>query len=117
MIRHTVFLAGAMLMLAPAVQAHAFLDHALPPVGGTIEVAPPEIDLFFTEAVVARFCSVAVLGRDGAVAGERLRNGNDQKELILDLPKLAPGDYTVIWHAVSVDTHRTEGRFHFTLAP
>jgi methionine-rich copper-binding protein CopC len=33
------------------------------------------------------------------------------------LPKLAPGLYTVIWHIASVDTHRTEGRFQFTIRP
>jgi methionine-rich copper-binding protein CopC len=30
---------------------------------------------------------------------------------------LKPGVYTVHWHAVSVDTHRTQGSFQFTVRP
>ena len=30
---------------------------------------------------------------------------------------LKPGGYTVEWHAVSVDTHRTSGAYRFTVAP
>jgi len=43
--------------------------------------------------------------------------GNDGKDLAVGLNKLAPGKYTVIWHVTSVDTHKTEGRFDFTVAP
>ncbi|MGA3399614.1 MAG: copper resistance protein CopC [Acetobacteraceae bacterium] len=31
--------------------------------------------------------------------------------------KLPAGQYTVIWHVTSVDTHKTEGRFTFSVAP
>jgi methionine-rich copper-binding protein CopC len=30
--------------------------------------------------------------------------------------KLAAGTYTVIWHVTSVDTHKTQGKFQFTVA-
>jgi copper resistance protein C len=32
------------------------------------------------------------------------------------LPKLPPGTYTVNWHVTSVDTHKTEGNYTFTVA-
>jgi copper resistance protein C len=42
----------------------------------------------------------------------------DQKVLIVPIAKaLAAGDYTVRWHAVSVDTHHTQGTFSFTVKP
>ena len=31
------------------------------------------------------------------------------------LPSLAPGEYTVHWAVVSVDTHPTEGHFTFSV--
>jgi methionine-rich copper-binding protein CopC len=31
------------------------------------------------------------------------------------LPKLPPGVYTVNWVAVSVDTHRSQGEYKFTV--
>jgi methionine-rich copper-binding protein CopC len=33
------------------------------------------------------------------------------------LKALRPGTYRVSWHAVSIDTHRTEGAFTFTVKP
>jgi hypothetical protein len=33
------------------------------------------------------------------------------------LKPLKPGIYHVRWHALSIDTHRTEGAFAFTVAP
>ena len=29
--------------------------------------------------------------------------------------RLAPGSYSVTWHALSVDTHKTQGSFGFTV--
>jgi methionine-rich copper-binding protein CopC len=41
----------------------------------------------------------------------------EQRKLSVSLPKLPPGKYTVTWHVTSVDTHKTEGQFHFTVGP
>jgi methionine-rich copper-binding protein CopC len=104
---------------APPAWAHAFLEKASPPVGSEIPVTPPELTLRFTEPVELSFCTVALLnsaGGDVAVAQPRLAPGNPQA-LVVGLPKLAPGVYTVVWHVTSVDTHQTSGRFSFTIAP
>ena len=42
--------------------------------------------------------------------------GNDRR-LVIDLPKLSAGTYTVIWHVTSVDTHKTEDSFTFHVGP
>lgn len=39
----------------------------------------------------------------------------DGKRLAVSLGALPPGTYNVVWHATSVDTHKTEGSF--TVAP
>ena len=42
----------------------------------------------------------------------------DKSVLIVKVGKtLPPGLYTVTWHAVSVDTHHTQGDFQFTVKP
>jgi methionine-rich copper-binding protein CopC len=42
----------------------------------------------------------------------------DHKTLISKVPEtLSAGTYRVTWHAVSVDTHKTQGSFTFTVAP
>jgi methionine-rich copper-binding protein CopC len=41
----------------------------------------------------------------------------DNTQLVLPLPVLAPGRYEVMWHVVSVDTHRTEDTYDFEVKP
>ena len=99
--------------------AHAFLNQATPPVGGTVATSPKEIRLTFTEGVEPRFSGIELATNDGqAIAtGPAIRDPGDDKQLVLAVPPLAPGRYKVSWHVVSVDTHRTEGAYTFTVGP
>jgi hypothetical protein len=102
------------LAVASPAFAHAFLKQADPPVGATVH-APHDLRLDFTEKVEPVFCRVTVQAADGKpVATGKLHGANGDQQLVLTLPALA---YTVTWHATSVDTHKTEGSFHFTVAP
>ncbi|MBV9861180.1 MAG: copper homeostasis periplasmic binding protein CopC [Alphaproteobacteria bacterium] len=99
--------------------AHAFLNRAVPPVGGSVSTPPKELRLFFSEGIELRFSGVTLATADGkavATAAAQLDPG-DNHQLVLPLPALAPGNYKVTWHVVSVDTHRTEGDFTFTVRP
>jgi methionine-rich copper-binding protein CopC len=55
-------------------------------------------------------------GRSIAIGPAATAPGHD-KQLVLVVPPLAPGRYRVSWHVVSVDTHRTEGEYTFTVGP
>lgn len=105
----------AVIVGAPAgAHAHAFLERAVPPVGGSVAVSPPDLDLFYTEAVVPHFSRVEVQGPSGQlVRTGALQTRQHGRELLVPLPSLAPGSYTVIWHVTSEDTHKTEGHFTF----
>lgn len=99
--------------------AHGFLDRADPKVGSTVKVAPSELRIWFSEAVEPAFSKIQVSdaqGRRVDTAAIQLDTGN-HKLLHLALPKLEPGAYTVNWRIVSVDTHASEGRFTFRVAP
>ena len=109
----------AALWLAPApALAHAFLVRAVPAVGATVKAAPPRLTLDYTEGVVPHFCRVTVTGPGGAAvaAGRPRAEAGHPAVLLVRLPHLVPGRYTVRWHAVSTDTHRTQGQFGFTVA-
>jgi methionine-rich copper-binding protein CopC len=111
-----IFLAALLLCAAPLARAsaHAMLEHANPPVGGSVATSPKQLELSFSEAVVPHFCDVQVADPSGrAVQTGALATASGGRVLIVPLPPLAPGEYTVRWQAVSVDTHRTEGRFGF----
>ena len=102
-----------------AAGAHAFLDHADPKVGSTVKVAPTELRLWFSEAVEPAFSSVQVLDADGKrVDSAAVQvDPKDRKLLHVPLATLRPGAYTAVWRIVSVDTHVSEGRFAFHIAP
>jgi methionine-rich copper-binding protein CopC len=113
-------LAALLPLLAPhAAQAHALLRKAIPAVGSTLAAAPPEMTLLFSEGVEPAFTTVEVHDAAGArVDSNTLHTApDDSKTLLVGLKPLAPGSYTVEWHATSVDTHKTQGRFSFTIAP
>lgn len=40
----------------------------------------------------------------------------DANRLAIEFALLPAGTYTVVWHAASVDTHKTDGTYRFTLA-
>ncbi len=101
-----------MPLAAPAAQAHAHLDHANPMVGATVPTAPAEVALWFTENLEPAFSSVEVTDASGARVdqGTAAINGNTMH---IGLKAVGPGTYHVRWHALSVDTHSTEGSFTF----
>jgi methionine-rich copper-binding protein CopC len=118
-----VSIAAALLLLlgfgASPAFAHALLRKATPGVGSTVHGSPAEVKLVFSEGVEPTFSTIAVNDAAGArfESGEPHTAPGDAKTLIVALKPLAVGVYTVEWHATSVDTHKTEGKFSFTVAP
>jgi copper resistance protein C len=114
-----VLAALALLIAAPcAAQAHAMLDRANPPVGGTIAAAPKELVLWFTEKLEPAFSSAEVRNAQGVVqSGKAQVDRNDAAQLRVPLKALPGGTYQVIWRVLSVDTHRTQGSFSFRVGP
>jgi len=109
----------AFAVAATAAFAHAQLEKAVPAVGGTVS-SPGEIRLEFSEGVEPKFSGVALTAEGGAAEplGAASVDPADPKALVVRVAKtLPPGVYTVKWHAVSVDTHHTQGSFQFTVKP
>ena len=117
--------AALVLLLAPIIAstaafAHAQLQQAVPAVGGTVASSPQELRLRFSEGVEPRFTTVTLASESGTPVplGRPSTEAADQALLTVRLGQtLPPGTYTVTWHAVSVDTHKTQGSFTFTVAP
>ena len=105
--------------LASPAFAHALLRKAEPGVGSTVHPAPTSVTLTFSEGVEPAFCRIDVTSAAGARVdlGNPMLVGGNQKELRVALKPLAAGTYTVEWHATSVDTHKTEGKFTFSVTP
>jgi len=107
-----------MLGNATPSEAHAFLDRAEPRVGATVQAAPDEVKLWFSQKIEQAFSSLNI--RDAK--GERVNKANsrvdpaDHTLLRVAIGALPPGTYTVVWRVVSVDTHVTEGDFVFRVS-
>ena len=98
--------------------AHAELKSATPPVNGTVTAAPSEIDLEFTEGVNLAFTGIELKGpgkKTVATGKAALRAGDDTTLVVPLTGTLAAGTYTVTWHALSTDGHKTHGSYRFTV--
>jgi methionine-rich copper-binding protein CopC len=103
---------------ATDASAHAHLRSASPPVDSTV-AAPKAVEITFTEGVEPKFSSIVVKDAKGQQVdtGDVHPASTDGLKLAVGLKPLAPGAYTVVWHATSVDTHKTDGHFVFTVHP
>ncbi|MFA6265388.1 MAG: copper resistance protein CopC [Pseudolabrys sp.] len=117
--RISILVAGALTLMPAVALAHAHLDHAQPPVGAKVSAAPSAVSLWFTEAVEPKFSSIVVQDAKGAAVQAGAVEGAPDNTAVLrvKLKTLSPGAYKVLWKVLSVDTHRTQGSFGFTVAP
>jgi copper resistance protein C len=113
------FVAGCLCCAISPASAHAFLETADPAVGATVKAGPAAVTITFTEALEPHFSSISV--QDGS--GQRVDLGDahpvagDATRFAVGLKPLKPGSYKVLWRATSVDTHKTNGSYSFTVAP
>ncbi len=98
--------------------AHAFLKHSVPAAGSTVKMPPPALLLAYTEDLEVPFCTVTVISAAGAAVQtakpQPVTGHRDEISVPIHITK--PGRYTVSWHALSVDTHKTQGRFNFIVS-
>jgi len=104
-------------LLPVGAWAHAFLDHADPKVGSVLSSSPEEIKIWFTQEIEPDFSSIEVRDSQGNEVDKQdtHQDASDKKLLMVSVPKLADGQYTVTWKVVSTDTHHTHGDFNFTV--
>lgn len=116
-----MFLAAAAISIAFAGQAmaHAHLKTAVPAADSTVKAAPSELGLTFSEGLNLKFSGVKITGPNKAAVktGEAMLMDKDATLMVPVTGKLTPGKYTVEWHALSTDGHKTNGTYSFTIAP
>ncbi len=113
----TTLAISALLILSPGAWAHAFLDHADPKVGSVVSVSPAVVKIWYTQEIEPDFSTIQVSDSNGKEVDKQDSHvdSNDEKLLIVSLPSLPDGEYSVSWKVVSVDTHHTQGDFKFTV--
>ena len=95
--------------------AHANLIRSDPPANSVLPSSPHQVTLYFTEQLEPKLSGAAVYDATGKEVDTGYHiSTTDATILIVSLPTLPPGVYTVAWHAISaVDGHHTNGSFSF----
>lgn len=99
--------------------AHPKLQSSAPAQDAKLSTAPKEIRMRFSEGLVASFSGAELKDAKGKTipTGKAVLASGDGKQLVVPITvRLAPGNYTVAWHAVSMDTHRVSGSYGFKIA-
>lgn len=118
--RSILLAALALTSGATPAWAHAHLEAATPADGATLTTPPAEIRLDFSEGVVPGLSGVALSDAAGGkvTTGKAGRGPKGDAEIIVPVTgELRPGTYTVRWHVVSMDSHKTQGSLSFTVKP
>jgi copper transport protein len=105
-----------LVALCTRIEAHALLEHSVPPNGITLSQSPDEVLLVFTEQPEPDLSAVQVLDASArTVTGGAPRPVRGRPlELRVPLPRLSQGTYTVTWRTVSrIDGHVAAGAFSF----
>jgi methionine-rich copper-binding protein CopC len=100
-----------------AARAHSFPEKETPSAGQKVASPPSEIVIGFDAPIEKLFAKLEVAGADGAnEAVGAPQVSDDGRQLSVKVGALKPGDYTVKWAVVCIDTHHTEGSYIFTVA-
>ena len=116
--------AAALILLAALAiprlaAAHARLESSDPAQRATLDESPGSIRLRFNEEIEAGFSKIAVENEKGepVTTAKPAVAPDDPKLLILELPSLPVGTYTVKFEVLSVDGHKVKKAYPFTVRP
>ncbi|WP_341519797.1 copper homeostasis periplasmic binding protein CopC [Pseudomonas sp. G.S.17] len=113
----------ASVSLSGLAFAHAHLESQFPAANSTVTVAK-ELRLHFSEGVEEKFTKVSITstaasGKTMVEAVPEIATDPADNKILIVKPaaQLTAGEYKIEWHAVSVDTHKSEGTYSFTVSP
>jgi methionine-rich copper-binding protein CopC len=105
----------ASLHSTPAL-AHAMLTKSEPPRRAQLTQPPAQVRLWFNEEVEKDYASLTVSHADKPVTEVKPQvSADDPKSILLPLPELSPGKYTVKFRVLSVDGHVVDSSYDFTV--
>jgi len=109
----------AMAVCAPvdSALAHALLVKAEPPRRAVLAKPPAQVRLWFNEEIEGEYASLAVLDSEKHPVTDVKPHlsPDDRKSIVLPLPELASGKYSVKFRVLSVDGHVVDSSFEFTV--
>lgn len=107
----------ALLGSTSSVFAHAKYERSDPGRRSVVIQSPEVIKIWFSEQLEPAYSTIVVKTKDGqSVTDEKaVVDAEDGKLLILTLPKLEAGKYSVFYRVLSVDGHVVDSKFKFRI--
>ena len=117
MVRLSVLVFCILLVSPSTVLPHASLIKSVPARRAQIFKSPPQIQLWFSERLEARFSSLRVIDSSGnRVDLDNVAvDTNDPKRISVGVKPLVPGQYKIRFRVLSVDGHIVEDDVPFTI--
>jgi copper resistance protein C len=116
--KNALILSLGLAFAGTVASAHAHLIAEVPANNAVVTVAPTALQLSFSEGVALKFTGVKIIGPNKAVVATSAASLDPKDDTKLTVPVsgvLTAGVYTVDWHALSTDGHKTHGRYTFTV--
>jgi copper resistance protein C len=100
-----------------SASAHSQLVKAEPPRRAVLTKSPTQVRLWFNENIEGDYASLVVLDdKKQSISDERPTLApDDPKSIVLSVPELAPGKYSVKFRVLSVDGHVVESSYDFSI--
>ena len=107
----------SLLFQVNSVLAHATLVKSDPPRRASLSSSPKQIQLWFNEKIEGSYASVTVLDSKKKSITENNPEVvlDDPKSVVLNIPQMEPGRYTVQYRVMSVDGHVIASSYDFSI--
>jgi len=104
-----------LFLLPSSLWARAVLVASVPLPGAILKEAPQTIMLRFNATMEKTITQVYLMnGKEEKIRLEKVTESEDDR-MMLRVPPLIPGVYTILYKVLARDGHVTEGSFHFTV--
>ncbi|MBH0202397.1 MAG: copper resistance protein CopC [Nitrospira sp.] len=115
--RFILIIVFALTIPVTSAFAHSMLVKAEPPRRAVLTKSPTQVRLWFNEKIEGDYASLVVLDaqKQPITDAKPTLAPDDQKSIVLPLPELAPGKYSIKFRVLSVDGHVVDSTFDFTV--
>lgn len=100
-----------------SVFAHAMLVKAEPAKRASLTTAPSQVRLWFNEEIEPAFATLSVIdaNKKAITENKAVVDSEEPKSIVLKLPEMQAGRYTVKFRVLSVDGHVVDSEYEFTI--
>ena len=97
------------------LSAHLKLERSNPAANTTLEAAPAQLQLWFSEEPLLVMTSITLTGPQGAVKLDKARAGVGRSLIVPIATPLDPGAYKIAWKTAGDDGHTLQGTVDFSV--